>query len=125
MGKIECPKCNNIYNSRCFTIHRTTGEKRCYRCINKYGQNKFYAPEIRGAKIKKNSYLSNYSLNLNEKQALYKELINQGCSEEYARRRVNNRTRYINWFQWRKRKMVKNEENKEKIDMKMLVKGLK
>lgn len=119
--KKQCPECGVTYTLHCFKYNPIKDKKLCGRCHNKIGTNKFYFPEIKGEK-RFNKH-NNYDLTLNEKQALFKELISQGINEDVAKKRVNNRCRYVRQFQWRKRRENKDEGN---VDiMKNLLAGLK
>ena len=89
-------------------------------CNKRIGTNKFYEPEIKGAK-KFKTYLSNYNLKLDEQQALYKELIKMGLSHNQAKYRVANRKRYIWWFQ--KKRLIKKSIDFNNMQKK-LVEGL-
>ena len=54
------------------------------------------------------------SLNLDEKQELYKSLIRIGIDEDTARNRVNKTNRYLEVFQ--RKRMIPEKEEKTEVE---------
>jgi hypothetical protein len=118
-----CSKCGKIFRFCKLSTYKPTGELRCYNCIRKYGQNKYYVPIIKG--INDKSRFLRYDLTEDEKKSLWIELVKRGISPEEASYRVKNRTRYIYWFQKHKY-FEKIKMEREKLERnKQFLEGLK
>lgn len=112
--KKECEKCGRKVRPRCLHIHKPRGERRCGRCIKKYGQNKFYIPKEERRKGK-------FELTMDERQALFRVLISKGLNEEQAKFRINNRQRYLRGFKRNSiMNKIKEKESRENLKKKFL-----
>jgi hypothetical protein len=104
--KKECEKCHKLFRQGKLRRHRLNNQLWCRRCLNKYGENKFYIP-----KEERNVFKP--TLNWEEKQVLFREYISQGLSPEASIHKVRNRCKYLWWFNRRLRFL---NNRKEQID---------
>jgi len=79
----ECEKCGKLYRLRALYPHKPTGELRCKRCMNKYGNHKFFIPKERREVIGK------YSISDNETKILFRKFMEQGMTKLAASRKIN------------------------------------
>jgi len=122
--KAVCPQCGKEKRSCNFKKNRVVQKKVCGPCDKKIGHNPFYEdPKIHGAKNR--SRRQNYNIKFDESQALYREFRSKGMSHEDAAAKVKNRRRYINWFQWKKRREEQKKDEGNKNIMRNLLKGLR
>lgn len=71
----------------------------CNRCKRKYGTNPLYVhPSEDTEKSRRIDLLSR-----EESEVLHNEYMHQGCNSETAWKKVNNRKKYLRWFQSKKR----------------------
>lgn len=106
--KKVCEECGRILRTRCFKLNPVLNKKICYICDRRIGHNKYYKPDI---KTNKGKNFYKMELKQDEKQALLNELLSHGLSEQQANYRINNRQKYLRWFE--KRRMIKPKTNNE------------
>lgn len=122
--KARCECCLIIYRTKCLSIHKPTGQRRCKRCINKYGTNKFYSSTPRKDK---NQYMfSKYTMSEQEKQILRKKLREKGYSERAIEAKINkdlemlNKTRRNRCYEEPKGQIEMNKKKEDPIKEKMV-----
>jgi len=117
--KEKCEKCKRTIRKKNLRENKATGELMCSRCINRYGENKFYDP----LKKKRNVRITNYSITENERKFLSCEKsfkdINILCKGLRTLRKGKKRKERLE-----REKKRREEESKEERSRKFL-EGLK
>lgn len=115
----ECDKCQKPTRIGILILHKPTGEKRCSRCIRKYGQNRFYEPKINGA-IQKRKFIK-MTLTQDEKRELWDSYTKLGLSEEQIRQKIRYTQNHLFLMQRRRmflapKKIELEEPNKKFLE---------
>ncbi len=64
--KEKCEKCKRTLRTSKLRKNKITKELMCLRCLQKYGENKFYNP----LRNRQNKFITNYSITSDEKKVL-------------------------------------------------------
>lgn len=121
MGKKECAKCGVITSYQKLVTYRTTGEKRCSRCIKKYGQNPFYEPKVNGYE-KKNQF-HQLTLSDDERNAVWKQSINKGIDENIVKEKIKRINNYQYYLQ--RQRMIPQKETQKTLSKSKFLEGLR
>tara|TARA_Y100000310_G_scaffold295555_1_gene327045 strand:+ start:7172 stop:7525 length:354 start_codon:yes stop_codon:yes gene_type:complete len=82
--KRVCDKCLELKTNSKLKLHRPTGQLRCWNCMKKYGENKFYNAK------EEDNFVGRYSISEKEKDLLVKKGFKEGLSWTQIKKRITN-----------------------------------
>jgi hypothetical protein len=96
--KNTCPECGRLLRNRCFSYNPIKDARLCIYCNKKLGRNKFYEPEIKGAKnrsLSRRKRFYAWMLLKDEREYLMDKKEKEGLTREEAKEKINNSMSFI------------------------------